>query len=202
VKEAANQFNVSKRTIFRDLVTLEQTGIPIRYCKNRNMHSLDEGFRLKLSCLEKDDLDLLVAAICTSEMMVHPKTRGQLQASVAKLLNQCPGYLKKQLSNLANSCRVDNLQRQIDEIQPGVLNKILEAIGLRKQIRIILNETTAQNHLIQTKVSPYYLVTAPERWYMFGKSTWHRKVLAFDIHDIDSVEITDDDYEIPRIFVA
>jgi predicted DNA-binding transcriptional regulator YafY len=202
VKEIANRYSVSKRTIFRDLVALERTGIPIRYSKERSMHGMEEKFRLKLSCLQKDDLELLVAAVCTSELMAQPQTRRQLQASVAKLLDQCPENLQKQFSSLANSCRVDNLRRQMNEIKPEVFKDILESIGLRKQIRIFFNETAAPNCVIQTKVSPYYLVTAPERWYLFGKSTWHRKVLAFDIHAIEKVEITDDDYEIPRVFVA
>jgi predicted DNA-binding transcriptional regulator YafY len=202
VKELATKFSVCKRTIFRDIRTLENAGVPIQYNKKKGGHVIQSGFRLRISSLEDEDLSLLIAAICTSEMMCQPLTRGRLQSVMARLLNQCPAYLQDHLSNIANSCRQESLEKKTVIINPELFVNILHALGQRKKIRLRVSNLSETNSTIQIKVAPYYFVIAPDTWYLFGHSTWHRRALAFDLQDIERADITEESYEIPSVFIG
>ena len=199
VEDLAHKFSVCKRTIFRDIRSLESAGVPIQYSQKKGSHVIKSDHRLRFSAFGEEELSLLVAAICTSEMMFHPLTRGQLQSIMARLLNQCPAYLQDHVSNIANSCRQESQKEKSIGINQEVFANIIRAVGKRKQIRLRISNASARNTSIQTKVTPYYFVVSPENWYLVGRSTWHRRVLWFDLQDIEHTEITDESYEIPCV---
>jgi predicted DNA-binding transcriptional regulator YafY len=197
-QELAHKFGVCKRTIFRDFRTLEQAGIFICYNRETGTHEIEGGIRLRLWSFQEEELILLVAALCTSELLAHPPARECLQSVIAKLLSQSPANLRGHLANVANSCRQESSKTIKTEIDEGVFKKILDALGQRKYIRLCLASLSCPSENVQTKVAPYFFIASSTTWYLIGQSSWHRHVLRFDIQEIRHAEITDDHYEIPQ----
>lgn len=64
VQELANRFEVSKRTIFRDLETLSRTQIPIiSYPGIGGGVSIIEGYKLKNQILSKEEIKKIFTAL-------------------------------------------------------------------------------------------------------------------------------------------
>jgi len=57
IQELAERFEVSKRTIFRDLDTLNESGVPIV------TYSVIEGYKLKSNILTKSDIKNVFTAL-------------------------------------------------------------------------------------------------------------------------------------------
>ena len=58
-KELSNEFNVSLRTVQRDLDLLDQTGFPIQPLEEKGRHAFMEGFSLQKAMLTKEEASLL-----------------------------------------------------------------------------------------------------------------------------------------------
>ena len=64
IQELAERFEVSKRTIFRDLDTLNESGIPIvTYSGIRGGVAVMEGYKLKSNILSKNDIKNVFTAL-------------------------------------------------------------------------------------------------------------------------------------------
>lgn len=64
VKELTERFEVSKRTIFRDLVTINESGIPIvTYSGIGGGVSIIEGYKYKRSVFSREDLTQIFTAL-------------------------------------------------------------------------------------------------------------------------------------------
>jgi hypothetical protein len=155
---------------------------------------------MRISSLEEGELTLLVASICTSNLMNHPDARGQIQFLLAKLLNQCPEYLQKRLLNITNSLRQPYRERELTGIKSGVFADVFQALKERKQIRFQIACDSGKTKTVSTKVAPYYLDVSFDSWHVVGRSSWHRRVVDFNLKDIDQTELTEEDYEIPVAF--
>jgi predicted DNA-binding transcriptional regulator YafY len=200
VQDIAASFNVCKRTIFRDIRSLKDVGLPVQSHKRKRGQFSGCGPRLRLSLLDEGELILLVASICTSNLMNHPVVRGQIQISLAKLLNQCPEYLRFRLLNIVDSLKRPCRKRELMEIKLDVFTNVFQALKERKLIRFRLSRAPGETKTICTKVAPYHFDVSSDSWYVIGRSSWHRRVVDFNLQDINQTELTEEDYEIPLAY--
>jgi predicted DNA-binding transcriptional regulator YafY len=197
VQDLATSFNVCKRTIFRDIRSLKEVGLPVQSLRQKRGQFSGYGPRLRLSLLDERDLTLLVASICTSNLMNHPDARGQIQFLLAKLLNQCPEYLQKRLLNIANTLKQPCRESELTGIKSGVFADVFQALKERKQIRFQIAPGSGKTKTFSTKVAPYYFDVSFDSWHVVGRSSWHRRVVDFDLQAIDQTELTEEAYKIP-----
>jgi predicted DNA-binding transcriptional regulator YafY len=204
--QLAREFQVSRRTVFRDIALLRDIGIPVSYDDERDGYYVPAGQRLPQAAgLTDNELTMLVLAAHLSLSQLVPETAITVREAIAKLLGTCPEQTRWEVSNLLSVCTADFLCDDsgiADEACVGdsiVLRSILSAIRHNRQIRISiagppLGRTT------QTKVAPYRVVVSAHRWLLIGRSSVDRKTCSYDIRSIQKVEITEEPYTIPRGF--
>jgi proteasome accessory factor B len=195
--QLAHQFQVSRRTIFRDIMFLREMGIPVVFDEGNGAYRLSAQFRIaRVLSASGDELAMLFLAAHLSLVPSIPELGAMVREAAAKLLCNLPEENRTQIANLLNACRLD-LDLPVPDSR--IVKSIFKAIRLRRQIRI----STASDGPVpplETKVAPYRFVATAGRWLLIGRSSIHRSVQTFDVATIKRVDITEDTYSVPQGF--
>jgi len=197
--QLADQLEVCRRTIFRDLSLMREAGVSVYYDGVTDCYRLSPNGDLMVApTLESHELTTLVAALHFSVLQVVPGCSEILRQSTAKLLSQSSRDMKHSVARLVDSCSVRGLEDYPLQAT-HVVHRVLQAIGLRRALQIAVGEPGAAKPL-RTRLCPYEIIATPESWEVVGRSSHHRDVRTFDPRDIREAELTDEVYAIPRRF--
>lgn len=155
--ELACRFEVSRRTIMRDVEALSKAGIPIVTAQGGDGGiSIIEGFRLDKSLLTVDDLQTILAGLQSIQSVSK-------SADVGKLLEKFTSKNKDVLS-LGDTMMIDlssfykdSLSKKIDLIKGAITEKRLVSF------RYYYNKGEEYK-----TVEPYQMVFKWSDWYLFG----------------------------------
>ena len=198
--ELSSFVGVSKRTIFRDLKVLQESGVQLLY------DDAEQGYWIPPSTfLPPTDLTVneTLSLLMLGEKLGDPKLGVPFQESardaVLKLLSNLPASLRSHLSDV-----VEHVQIALEPKHPlsgsqEHYHRILEAIEKRRKIRLTYNSLLDQAQLT-TLVSPYQLFFQKRSWYVIGRSSLHKEVRTFHVGRIEDSELTNDVYDIPPRF--
>ena len=199
-RELSSFVGVSKRTIFRDLKVLQESGVQLLY------DDAEQGYWIPPSTfLPPTDLTVneTLSLLMLGEKLGDPKLGVPFQESardaVLKLLSNLPASLRSHLSDV-----VEHVQIALEPKHPlsgsqEHYHRILEAIEKRRKIRLTYNSLLDQAQLT-TLVSPYQLFFQKRSWYVIGRSSLHKEVRTFHVGRIEDSELTNDVYDIPPRF--
>ena len=76
---------------------------------------------------------------------------------------------------------------------------MVAAISQRRAVKITYGSLT-EWATIETTLRPYRLLFTRHYWYVLGLSSMHREVRTFNVVRIQSIEMLDEKYSIPRNF--
>jgi predicted DNA-binding transcriptional regulator YafY len=198
--QLAELAGVSRQTVFRDLATLQETGIHVLYDERRQGYSLP-GRRFLPSTEFTIDEALALVVLCHE--LGDPNSGVPFQQSAAnaamKIMSNLPGRLREDAGELitAISLRLDP-NNPLDESQPIYLT-VVRAMGEGRKVRLHYRSLFEQDNIC-TLVSPYRLHFHRRSWYLIGRSSLHREVRTFNIGRILDAEIVDSTYQVPKRF--
>lgn len=187
VEDVAKSFDVSRRTIFRDLTELKEMNIPIDY-EPRKGFKLLHGY--KIPPLMFTTKELAVIAISLSFMKSQPiKTMVDDADNVSSKINDAiPGDLKDYLNALEKSVIVDPYAHQIAKtIHDTDWHLISDAIAFKKCIRFKYKASDEIREL-----SPYLVVYFEDHWNIIGFDHKRKAIRNFRLSALRSVEISSD----------
>lgn len=194
--QLAKEFQVSRRTIFRDMNFLRDMGLPVRFDEEHGGFSLAGEIDIaKEAHVTTDEWFVLLLAAHLSMAAVVPDVAASVRQATAKLLGTLVAEDRQRLCQVLNACSLNLPTAR----PPEHVNAIITAIRQQHQVRLAL-DNSARWGTSTTKVSPYRLVASSNQWLLVGRSSFHRKTCSFDVGDIRSIEITDDTYTVPRGF--
>lgn len=135
-QEIADRFGISLRTVYRDVKTLEEAGIPV-IGEAGIGYSIMEGYRLPPVMFTQEEATALLTAEKLVEKLTDASTREVYQAAMFKI---------KSVLRLTERDHIENLEQHIEVIdspnfsgQPtdtAYLQQILKAIATRAVINI------------------------------------------------------------------
>lgn len=185
----ARQFQVSRRTIFRDIQFLEEIGIPVLFDSRKDGYVLSDHFNPSASKLANDEMAALLLAGHIFSLSCGGAISHSLNQAVSKLLVQMPTSFRDDMGNLLNSIHIASPATSWLGGSQSAVMEVLSAICRKQQVRIVYKpKTGAGKPPVHTKVTPNRLITSDGRWYLVGRSTWHRKTYRFDVEHIQSAE--------------
>lgn len=162
-KKLSEEFEVSTRTIYRDIRALEDAGIPI-YLEGNKGYKLVEGFKslpLMLSEAEANALiavkHLILKSSYTSLIEIYLNISKRIELALAPDQREKIQLLsdRMMLNNLMNSNRTSDY---LSDIQSALINFRLIKIRYCDQ----KNETTERS------VEPFAIVSSSEAWWMIA----------------------------------
>jgi predicted DNA-binding transcriptional regulator YafY len=137
--ELAERYGVSLRTIYRDLRTLEEAGVPI--CGEAGVgYSLAEGYRLPPVMFTREEATALLTAEKLAAQLTDAQTAQLSQAAMDKLRAVLRHTDRDYVESLSSRIRVLSPQRRHPApVQPpaaGTQQQLLDAIARQRVVRL------------------------------------------------------------------
>jgi predicted DNA-binding transcriptional regulator YafY len=197
----AHRLNIVRRTVFRDLRTLNEVGLTVIFDEARDGYYLPSPWKLPiepLSLPEAVSLLLICQEIGRADggMPFHSAA----QSAALKISQALPPTLQEfaQESIRGMTIRLDPMNPLAGSMEH--YETLLEAWIQRRQVRLEYDSASEQRR-IATLFCPYRLVFSRRSWYAVGKSSVDRgAVRVYNIGRVVSVTMLDGIYKIPVRF--
>ena len=199
VEALAQACGVSRRTIFRDLDVLRQSGVPLRYDEDQQHYQVPGTCYLPPTNFTPEEaLSLIV--LC-HELGNHPGLPffGPARSAAVKLESSLPTRFREQLRGLADAVQIQPPPSNALVGQEPIYQQLLAAAAGRRSVRIHYKSLT-EGEEICTRLNPYRLLFSRRSWYVIGLSSLHRSTRTFNVGRVRKLELLEDRYQIPRGF--
>ena len=192
-RELAEMFDVSVRTILRDVEAINLAGIPIVTYQGANGGiGIAEGYRLDRSVLTEEDMSTIIS------------TLGGVAGS---LPDSRHGVLMEKLRNIMSTSQLESLDSKarqlVIDLSPWGGNELLKESVARIR-KAIDNHMEMEFSYIDTegkrtsrRVEPYSLVLKGQKWYLYAWCHTRQDFRLFKLSRISELKETDSAYQ-PR----
>ena len=194
-KELADYFEVSVRTIHRDLLDLSSAGFPVITQQGVNGGvSLLSNFKYNKSALTKEDMDLILAGI---QGFASIDDSSKIKTLLAKLR-----LVQEDKMLLENDIIIDFTSRNQKSTTIKKIKTIRTSIDKRHLLELKYFSGRSFSKRI---VEPYKLIFKQGYWYLFAYCNNKKSFRLFkvnrisDIHSLDTVYQERTDYKIPTL---
>ena len=182
--ELAERFEVSRRTINRDIEDLCKAGIPIRTAQGTGGGiSIMDGYRMDRTILTSKDMQMILAGLRSLDSVSGSSYYGQLMEKIQAGSSEFITGRDSILIDLSSWYR-DSLAPKIETIQ--------DAIGDRHLIRFRYYAPSGESDRM---VEPYYLVFRWSSWYLWAWCLKRKDFRLFKLNRMDGVQKTEKTFE-------
>jgi predicted DNA-binding transcriptional regulator YafY len=190
--ELAKKFNVSIRTIYRDIKTLEQAGVPLATVEGKG-YSLLEGYRLPPIMFTENEANALITA--QRLVLVHKDT------SLIKHYDEAITKIKSVLRSQAKDKAALLLERiafwenpDHQDVASNFLSTIQTALTNFSVIKIDYYSPN-NDEITERHIEPFALISkVGESWYLIAWCRLRKDYRLFRFDRIRKIEITDDNF--------
>ena len=163
-KELADIFEVSVRTILRDVEAINLAGIPIvTYQGTNGGIGIAEGYRLDKSVLTEDDMSTIISTLRGINGTMPDSRHGVL---MEKLRNTLPASQLETLDTKVKQLVIDLSPWGANELLKESVACIRKAIENHNEIEFIYIDSTGKR--TNRRVEPYSLVLKGQKWYLYA----------------------------------
>jgi predicted DNA-binding transcriptional regulator YafY len=189
--DLAKECEVSERTIFRDIIALSSTNIPIYFEKGYRL--LSDAFLPPLNFTLEDYL-VLKLSLSSSVLMENSPLRKYAKVVLAKIEANLNPALKKDLEKIPEPLRI-SLKATSDFSKLSWMIKLIEQCILNKKSLKIEYESL-ETGLTTRQIDPYSLIFRRHAWYLIGFCHRRNQIRIFRFNRINKVTILDKSFEI------
>ena len=179
----AERFEVSRRTINRDIEDLCKAGIPVRTVQGTGGGiSIMDGYRMDRAILTSKDMQMILAGLRSLDSVSGSSYYSRLMEKVQAGSSEFVSGRDSMLIDLSSWYK-DSLAPKIDVIQSAIENRHL----LRFRYYAPSGESTRT-------IEPYYLVFHWSNWYVWGWCTSRKDYRLFKLNRMDGAAETESDF--------
>ena len=189
-RDIAEKHNISIRTVYRDIRTLEKSGIPV-FTEDGKGYSMMEGYRLPPVMFTEEEANALITA---GQIMSQNKDKSlaDQHANAVEKIKSVLKFSQKDKSQLLSE-RLQIRTNTENETTSDFLIKLQTAIT-NYQI-VALDYHSLQNQSTNRNVEPFALVHTQGNWILIALCKLRKDFRAFRLDCIDSLFITANTFE-------
>lgn len=185
--EMAERFDVSLRTIYRDMHTLSEAGVPI--CGNSGVgYSLIEGYRLPSLMFTKEEAIAFLTAEKIIEQLTDTQNSNYFRQGMDKIRAALRSVDKKYLHDMDDSIAVYK-SRNAGESLPNIMQTILNSINDKLVIEV--DYTNADESKTRRALEAVGITYSYPRWYLSAWCHLRKKYRIFRLDRIGNIKTTD-----------
>ena len=194
VAQLAQELQVVRRTVFRDLNMLEMAHIPYYYDRLRKTYRINQHFFLppvNLTLLEA--LALLVSARRTRGSSMLPLAAASGRAAL-KVESVVPQSVREYLGTVMDSVAIMPAASARHQGLDDLFDRLVRAVAEHRLCRIVYISFYERKQ-ITLKVEPLRLLFVGRAWYLIAYSRMHRQRRTFKLGRIRRLSVTDETFE-------
>jgi len=195
----ANHFEVSRRTIFRDLKTFSELNLPVTYHKDMG-YGMMKGFSIPPIMFTPKELSTILIGLSFVASQVDGTLVKDAEAVQYKINSMLPTEeLKQFMRSLADKTIVDPYKRYAAQKRKGGdWFTIANAIATQHEI-LFEYKTLKEEGVSQRRVRPYLLVYFTDHWTMIGHCNERKGIRSFRLDRLSDVELTPQTFNLNRV---
>lgn len=193
-KSLADKFNVSVRTIYRDIRALEQAGIPVLTEEGKG-YSLMEHYRLPPVMFTESEANALI----TAEQLVLKNKDTSFIKEYTEAITKIKAVLRHNTKDKANllAQRVQFRQNSNDEKTSNYLSDL--QFALTNFYLTEIKYTNEANENTNRTIEPFALYSTQENWLLIAFCRQRKDYRAFRLDRIRQLKILNDTFEPHRM---
>lgn len=189
-KEIADRFGISLRTVYRDIKTLQEAGVPIA-SENGKGYFLVSGYHLPPVMLTEQEVNTLV----TAEKLIQNQGDVSLQKDFSSLLFKIKSVLK--------GGQKDNYEKLEKRIAPSYIKVPFESSSL-SDFKNAINENTIveityhslyKNEITERTINPLGVYFSNNAWILVAYCNYRKEYREFRLDRIKSYNLTNNTFE-------
>lgn len=165
-QDLADRFNVSLRTIYRDVRTLETSGVPI-YSEAGVGYSLMDGYRLPPIMFTREEASSFIAAEKLMQKFTDTTLDKHYKSAMFKLKAVLKNSDKDWLDTIESKVIMQSNQKLFNDNTPNALALFFEGIAEKKQIHI-LYQTFDTEETNERTIEAVGIFHENNFWYVLG----------------------------------
>jgi predicted DNA-binding transcriptional regulator YafY len=189
-KDIAEKHNVSVRTVYRDIRTLEKSGIPIVTEEGKG-YSIMEGYKIPPVMFTQDEANALI----TAEQLIRKNKDQSLTEQYESAVNKVKSVLKynqkEKTELLTNRIQVRNNRE--NEKTSNYLIKLQSTISNYQVVK--MDYLSLVNKKSQREIEPFALYTTQENWVLIAFCKLKNDFRAFRLDCIQKLQILEKNFE-------
>jgi predicted DNA-binding transcriptional regulator YafY len=195
--ELAQELDVSKRTIYRDLNMLELAGIPFYYDRAKGGYTIHETYWLppvNLSVEEALSLVALAEDCAGSDAVPLLSTAAD---AARKIESRLPLGIRAAVGHMSKRIAVRHSPTARHAGLEDTYALVRKAAADHRTIRSRYI-SFAEGKQIRVTIDPYWLVFHERAWYVIGRSREHGEIRTFKLGRFASVELSGKRFKVPK----
>lgn len=186
-QDLAEKFDVSIRTIYRDVKTLENAGIPI-VGEAGNGYSLMEGYKLPPVMFTKEEVLSFITAEKLMQKFSHQSLGSHYQAAMEKVRSVLRYSDKNLIQNIEKQIDVFSFHAHSEDSLKNVIPIILESIAEKTQLNI--EYQTVDGRVTNRTIEAVGIFLEFNFWYIMAFCTLRKDFRQFRVDRILEISKT------------
>jgi predicted DNA-binding transcriptional regulator YafY len=187
--ELAARFEVSLRTIYRDIRTLEASGVPI-YSEAGMGYSLMEGYRLPPVMFTREEASSFIAAEKLMQKFTDQELGRHYGSAAFKLKAVLQLSDKDWVSNIESNVVMQPTSKLFNDKSPNTLALLFKSIAEKVQVTVLYQPFEA-DQVTERTIEPVGIFHDHDNWYALGYCHLRKDYRQFRTDRIHGLSITD-----------
>lgn len=189
--EIAEKFAISKRTVYRDIKTLEQAGVPIITEEGKG-YSLMDGYRMPPIMFTENEANALI----TAEQLVLKNKDASFVKDYTDAIYKIKAVLRNNTQDKANLLSERVLSAQNSENSRTSSNLSILQMALTNFKLVHIQYYSPYNGQITERiVEPFAIYTTQENWLLIAFCRLRNEYRSFRLDRIKSLQVINDCFE-------
>ncbi|SHI35793.1 helix-turn-helix transcriptional regulator [Flavobacterium terrae] len=191
-QDLADRFNVSLRTIYRDIRSLESSGVPI-YSEAGIGYSIMDGYRLPPIMFTREEASSFIAAEKLMQKFTDTGLDKHYKSAMFKLKAVLKNSDKDWLDAIESKVVMQSNQQLFNENVPNALALFFESIAEKKQT-LLSYQTFETEEINERRIEPVGIFHQNNFWYVLGYCHLRNDYRQFRTDRIQKIWKTDLDF--------
>lgn len=192
-QDLAERFEISLRTVYRDISSLAEAGVPI-IGEAGVGYSIMDGYRLPPVMFTKEEARTFITAEKLMEKFTDLSTQSQYQSAMFKIKSVLRSSEKSMVETLENHIEVRQSAKPFYGEDSNTLDILLKSITERKITKINYNSLGFQD-LTERVIEPVGIYHENDYWYTIAFCHLRNNYRNFRSDRILKIELTDKDFQ-------
>lgn len=200
-RDLAEHFGVSRRTIFRDLRALSESGVPLTYA-DQGGYEILEGYQLPPLMLSARQAATLLVGAEFMKLQSDASLRKEADEVALKIRSVLPKQIRDYIDQLNERTVLDPYwlhERQVIEEEEGSWYDLSEAVAQRRSV-IMEYYVQSRDELTKRKVDPLGLVYYTDHWNLIAYDHLRDDIRNFLLGNIRSMFVLSERFTPPEGF--